>query len=203
VPRARHEPSRIHAAKSSTSSVVRATKVFALLTSLCLSFAKIDPTRNLTKFEAVDAPGATATTRPLETRRTDKCRATSQGRLRFRTDELAALRCIGRRTRPALAPPCRTRTSSAIRLSLLSPDRAPVPTRNSVCALRSLRDPPIKVFRQRLQGPETELASPRPAAVHSARTTGEYVPVWQQRGAMVRRRAVRNGDAARRRVVLE
>jgi hypothetical protein len=62
-----------------------------------------------------------------------------------------------------------------------------VPTGNSVCALRRLRDPPIKVFRQRLQGRETEFASPRTAAVHSPRTTGEYVPVWQRRGAMVRR----------------
>jgi hypothetical protein len=70
--------------------------------------------------------------------------------------------------------------------------------------LRSLRDPPIKAFGHagsRVR--RRELASPRTAAVPSGRTTGEYVPVWQRRGAMVRRRAVRNGAASRRRVALE
>ena len=50
---------------------------------------KLDPTKNLTKSEAVDAPRATATKRPIEARRTDKCRAESQGRLQSCTDELS------------------------------------------------------------------------------------------------------------------
>jgi hypothetical protein len=50
---------------------------------------KLDPTKNLTKSEAVDAPRATATKRPIQARRTDNCRAESQGRLQSCTDELS------------------------------------------------------------------------------------------------------------------
>ena len=93
-----------------------------------------------------------------------------------------------RRRRRTRSPPRRPRPVCAENLGGGNGQDTVVPTRNSVGASEErsgscYQGLPTRGSRVRRR----ELASPRTAAVHSGRTTGEYVPVWQQRGAMVRR----------------